>query len=283
MGMNSINTNIAAMTALQSLQQTSKDMLTTQSRISTGLRVASASDNAAYWSIATTMRSDNDALSTVQDALGLGKGTVERRLHGDEQQPSTSSRRSKTSWSPPRRRALTAAKIQSEINELQNQLKGVADSASFSGENWLSVDSSGDRLQRDEVDRFLVHAHASGAVSIGNISVRHVEGRAVRRIDAQAPGGILDASRGTTGAIGRHGRRFRSDTSTSARTDRQRDRPGQRSIGYIRPSSNGVPGNDEGGDRPRRQPDSASTCRRTSCPSLMDSITSASRSSSMLT
>ncbi len=75
--MSSINTNISAMTALQSLQQTSKDLLTTQNRISTGLKVASASDNAAYWSIATTMKSDNDALSTVQDALGLGKGTVD--------------------------------------------------------------------------------------------------------------------------------------------------------------------------------------------------------------
>ena len=77
MGMSSINTNIAAMTALQSLQQTSKDMLTTQSRISTGLKVASASDNAAYWSIATSMKSDNASLSTIQDALGLGKGTVD--------------------------------------------------------------------------------------------------------------------------------------------------------------------------------------------------------------
>ncbi|MES1180064.1 MAG: flagellin, partial [Hyphomicrobium sp.] len=52
--MSSINTNISAMTALQSLQQTSKDLQTTQNRISTGLKVSSASDNAAYWSIATT-------------------------------------------------------------------------------------------------------------------------------------------------------------------------------------------------------------------------------------
>ena len=36
------------------------------------LRVGSAADNAAYWSIATTMRSDNKALGTVKDALGLG-------------------------------------------------------------------------------------------------------------------------------------------------------------------------------------------------------------------
>ncbi len=40
-------------------------------------RVANASDNAAYWSIATTMRSDRQALSTVADALGLGAATVD--------------------------------------------------------------------------------------------------------------------------------------------------------------------------------------------------------------
>ena len=48
---NSINTNFAAQTALASLNQTNKSMLQTQSRISTGFRVATAEDNAAYWSI----------------------------------------------------------------------------------------------------------------------------------------------------------------------------------------------------------------------------------------
>jgi flagellin len=56
--MSSINTNVAAMTALQSLTQTQKSLTDTQNRISTGMRVAEASDNAAYWSIATTMRSE---------------------------------------------------------------------------------------------------------------------------------------------------------------------------------------------------------------------------------
>ena len=59
--MSSLNTNIAAMTALQTLNQTNKEMLTVQSRVATGLRVSTAADNAAYWSIATTMRSDNRA------------------------------------------------------------------------------------------------------------------------------------------------------------------------------------------------------------------------------
>ena len=69
--MASILTNVSAMTALKSLQVTNKALEETQARISTGYRVAGASDNAAYWSIATTMRSDNKALLTVQDALGL--------------------------------------------------------------------------------------------------------------------------------------------------------------------------------------------------------------------
>ncbi len=44
--MSSLNTNVAAMTALQTLNQTNKEMLVTQNRISTGLRVKDASDNA---------------------------------------------------------------------------------------------------------------------------------------------------------------------------------------------------------------------------------------------
>ncbi len=70
-------TNASALTALQSLNATNKALEQTQSRISTGYRVSTASDNAAYWSIATTMRSDNKANSVVQDALGLGAGKVD--------------------------------------------------------------------------------------------------------------------------------------------------------------------------------------------------------------
>src|SRR5919205_2892463 len=80
--MSSINTNVAAMTALQTLTQTNKHLTETQNRISTGYRVSDASDNAAYWSIATTMRSDNSALSTVQDALGLGASKVDTAYTG---------------------------------------------------------------------------------------------------------------------------------------------------------------------------------------------------------
>src|ERR1700693_4970805 len=74
--MSSILTNTSAMTALQSLNQTLKTMQMTQAEISTGLKISSASDNAAYWSIATIMKQDSSALSTVSDALSLGASSV---------------------------------------------------------------------------------------------------------------------------------------------------------------------------------------------------------------
>ncbi len=55
----------------------SSQLATTQNRISTGQRVSTASDNAAYWSIATSMRADNAALSAVSDSLGLSAATVD--------------------------------------------------------------------------------------------------------------------------------------------------------------------------------------------------------------
>ena len=66
----SILTNASALTALQSLQMTQKALNQTQSQISTGLKVSSASDNAAYWSIATQMTSDNSVLGAVTNSLG---------------------------------------------------------------------------------------------------------------------------------------------------------------------------------------------------------------------
>ncbi|HVZ04387.1 flagellin [Hyphomicrobium sp.] len=222
MGMNSINTNIAAMTALQSLQQTSKDMLTTQSRISTGLRVASASDNAAYWSIATSMRSDNDALSTVQDALGLGKGTVNVAYTAMDSSIDLVSQM-KDKLAAALGPGVDRSKIQKDITELQNQLKGVADSASFSGENWLSVDSSqtGYNATKSIVSSFT--RDSSGKVSIGYIQVDTSSAVLFDANTSASAGGILDSQRDSTGAVVTTGGTSVMDIDISSLTDSDAD------------------------------------------------------------
>lgn len=65
-------TNVAALTALTSLKAVTAHLATTANRLATELRVSSASDDATYWSLATSARTDNAALRAVGDTLGLG-------------------------------------------------------------------------------------------------------------------------------------------------------------------------------------------------------------------
>ena len=153
--MSSLMTNNAAMTALQTLRSVNAGLATTQNRISTGYRVSTASDNAAYWSIATTMRSDVQALSAVQDALGLGAATIDTMYTGLNGTVSVVSQ-IKAKLVAARTPGVDRAKIQSEITELQKQLKNTADSAVFNGENWISVELDFRELQRNEVRRFVL-------------------------------------------------------------------------------------------------------------------------------
>jgi len=230
MGMSSINTNVSAMTALQSLQQTSKDLLQTQNRISTGLKVSSAADNAAYWSIATTMKSDNSALSTVQDALGLGKGTINvayTAMNSATDLVSTLKTKLTAAATP----GVDRSKIQSEIKELQNQLKGIADSASFSGENWVSVDSSASGYNATKTIVSSFARNASGAVTIGTISVDTSGTVLFDASTAAGAGGILDSGRSSTGAIVSSGGTSIMNIDISSLTDSDADQATL--MGYI--------------------------------------------------
>lgn len=135
--MTSILTNVAAMSALQTLRSIGSSMEDTQARVSSGQRVGQASDNAAYWSIATTMKSDNMALSAVSDALGLGASKIDTAYAGMESAIDVV-KEIKAKLVTATEEGVDKAKVQEEITQLQGQLKSIADSASFSGENWIA-------------------------------------------------------------------------------------------------------------------------------------------------
>jgi flagellin len=196
--MSSINTNVAAMVALQTLTQTNKSLTEIQKRISTGLRVAEASDNAAYWSIATTMRSDNAALSTVQDALGLGAATVDVAYTAVNSSIEVVNQ-IKAKLVAAREPGIDRTKVQSEISELQKQLKSVADSASFSGDNWLSINSNAGAY--NSTKNIVASFTRNG--SVVSIQTIAIDTSGMDLFDANAAttnaaAGILDANRKTT-------------------------------------------------------------------------------------
>lgn len=139
--MTSILTNRSALAALSTLRSIDKSMEEVQQRVSSGYRVGNAEDNAAYWSIATTMRSDSSALSSVEDALGLAAAKTDTSYAGLQNTITvlTTIKSKLTTASEP---GVDKDKVNKELIELKNQLKTFAQSASFSGENWLYNEST---------------------------------------------------------------------------------------------------------------------------------------------
>lgn len=74
--MSSILTNNGAMVALQTLQNVNKSLGEVQAQISTGLKIGSAKDNAAVFSIAQVMKSDVASFKAISESLSLGASTV---------------------------------------------------------------------------------------------------------------------------------------------------------------------------------------------------------------
>lgn len=219
--MSSILTNVSAMTALQSLNKTQAMMETTQKRISTGYRVGSAEDNAAYWSIATTMRSDNSAMSTVKDALGLGAATIDVAYTATNSAIDVT-KAIKDKLVAARQPGVDRTKIQSEVTQLQNQLRSIGDSAVFSGENWLSADSAAASYNpiKSIVSSF---SRTAGTITLGTISI---DTSSIKLYDANpsaAPAGILNGLRNASGVLNATGTFSVSTLDISTLTDNVTD------------------------------------------------------------
>ncbi|NLS29067.1 Flagellin [Sphingomonas sp. S2M10] len=81
----SVNTNVGAMAALQSLTSTQKDLATTQSRINTGMAVSSTKDDSAQYTIAQGLRGDLGGLKAVSSSLSRAKSVTDVAVAGAEQ------------------------------------------------------------------------------------------------------------------------------------------------------------------------------------------------------
>ncbi|MFC5759690.1 MULTISPECIES: flagellin N-terminal helical domain-containing protein [unclassified Rhizobium] len=200
--MTSINTNNAAMAALQTLRNVNQGLQKTQDHVSSGYRVGKAADNAAYWSIATTMRSDNKALSAVSDALGLGAAKVDTAYTAMDSAIDVVGE-IKAKIVAATENGVDKKKVQEEIDQLQDQLMSIAQSASFSGENWVaganavtkSVVSSfvrdGSNGVSVKMTDYVLNNTSSGNVLFGMLTTGAIE----------TSTGILGSSVGTIGSV----------------------------------------------------------------------------------
>ncbi len=170
--MTSLLTNTAAMTALTTLKGINQQLDATSNRVSTGQKVSAASDNAAYWSIATTVRTDNASLSAVKDSLGLGSSAVDTAYNGlNSVLSDLQNMRAKlqTALQP----GVDRAKVQVEIAAIQNKMKSTADSSISSGQNWLSVNSASTNTAYQATQNVVAgfSRDASGTINFSKVSI----------------------------------------------------------------------------------------------------------------
>ena len=197
--MTSILTNNAAMAALQTLRSIGSNLQETQSAVSSGLRISKASDNAAYWSIATSMKSDNSAIGAVSDALGLGAAKV------DTASTAVTSAidivgQIKDKLATAMEGSVDKGSVQEEIGQLQQQLQSVAQSASFNGENWVMA---ADKGSASVVSSFI--RGTNGTVSVSSTSYEFNTGATGNVLFGANASGTINTSAGILGTKGSNG------------------------------------------------------------------------------
>jgi len=166
MAFNSINTNVGAMIALQSLNAINRDLSTTLRRISTGLAISSPKDNAAVWAVAQNQRSESRSLDAVRASLQRGQSITDVAMAAGEtvtdllgQMKEKMLAASDTSLSTASRKALN-----DDYLNLKRQIDRTVSAADFNGINLISSGSTGQI-------RALANANATDTIDVDHVDL----------------------------------------------------------------------------------------------------------------
>ncbi len=141
--MSSILTNNSAMVALQTMKQINRNMGQVQNQISTGMKVATAKDNAATWAISKVMESDVKGFSAIRESLALGSSTVNVARNAAETVTNLLTE-IKEKIVLAQEENVDRAKIQDDIAQLRDQITSVVSAAQFNGLNLVDGTSTDD-------------------------------------------------------------------------------------------------------------------------------------------
>ncbi|MBX9455755.1 MAG: flagellin [Rhizobium sp.] len=161
--MTSIITNNGAASAVDHLRTISAQRSDRQQEVATGLRVKDASDNSAYWSIATIMNSDTRALSAARDGLDFGAAAADTASVGMRMAIDIVDEIKKKLLNA-LERGVSHDKVNFEITELKQELRTLAEGSTFNGVNWLIRKSAADDVGPEVVSGF--GRSADGTVAV---------------------------------------------------------------------------------------------------------------------
>lgn len=137
---NSVHTNNGAAIALQNLNSTTSRLDLTQNRVSTGLKVQGAKDNAAVWAIAQNQRADFSALDSVKNSMNRATSIADVSLAAGAQISDilVEIREKAVAAADPGASQASRDAYNDEFQSLLTSLQSFADNAIFDGENILN-------------------------------------------------------------------------------------------------------------------------------------------------
>ncbi|WP_334162793.1 flagellin [Phenylobacterium sp.] len=193
MPMNSVNTNVGAMVALQNLNATNSDLITTQARINTGKRVASAKDNGAIWAIAQNQRATAQSLNSVKESLQRGQSTVDVAISAGEtvSELLLQMKEKALAAADSSLDANSLAALNDDFTSLRDQITKAVDNAVFNGANMIK--SGGTTVEAlANADASSVITVAAQDLSLGGASLGSLNGTS--EINSQATASAMIAT-----------------------------------------------------------------------------------------
>jgi flagellin len=168
--LNSINTNAGALLALQNLNATNTELNTTQGRINTGKKVATAKDNGAIWSMAKMQSASSSSLNAVKDSLQRGQSTIDVALAAGDTITDLLGKMKEKALAASDTSLNTASfnALQSDFTSLRDQIEKAATNAKFNGVSL--ADGSTQKLSflaNADGDNFTVNAQALNLTGLG--------------------------------------------------------------------------------------------------------------------
>lgn len=166
----SVNTNVGAMTALQSLNMTAKNLSVSQSRITTGLNVSSTKDDSAKYVIAQSLRSDVGGLTAVTSSLSRAKSTVDIAVTGAEQVSDliTQMKTKATEAADVGIDEKSRTAIGADLVALKKQLNSIVSSSTFNGTNLLKTDAT----STGKVSALMSSTDLTSTLNVDNINIQ---------------------------------------------------------------------------------------------------------------
>ena len=190
--MNSVNTNVGAMVALQNLNSTNAELTTTQSRINTGKKIASARDNGAVWAIAQNQRAASNALNSVRESLQRGQSTVEVAISAGESVSDLLLQMKEKALAATDETLTSASRdaLAEDFDSIRDQITSVIENAQFNGANLLDGSLTGGY-------KALAAADGSSTIDVADEDMS-LSGSIVTLGAAESIGTVSDASAALT-------------------------------------------------------------------------------------